>query len=207
MPVRRPAHGHFCSSRPRRAVRSTKASGSRSRPGTRCSRRRDSTARAADPRVRPFEPADLPAIARARSGGDGRGPRAPPSRVRDAGRRRASSMRDDGSLGGFVVRAPWGGGATIAPGPRRRGGPPPRPPRRRRALTGWSGPGCWTRTRPVSSDCCRAAGPRAGARLAWSGATHWRGSRGDLGAVQPRPRLSGASVDGPSGLGRTAPKG
>ena len=23
--------------------------------------------------------------------------------------------RDDGSLGGFVVRAPWGGGATIAP--------------------------------------------------------------------------------------------
>ena len=25
--------------------------------------------------------------------------------------------RDDGSLGGFVVRAPWGGGATIAPDP------------------------------------------------------------------------------------------
>jgi hypothetical protein len=24
-------------------------------------------------------------------------------------------MRADGSLGGFVVRAPWGGGATIAP--------------------------------------------------------------------------------------------
>lgn len=24
--------------------------------------------------------------------------------------------RGDGSLGGFVVRAPWGGGATIAPG-------------------------------------------------------------------------------------------
>ena len=23
--------------------------------------------------------------------------------------------RDDGSLGGFVIRAPWGGGATIAP--------------------------------------------------------------------------------------------
>jgi len=26
-------------------------------------------------------------------------------------------VRDDGSLGGFVVRAPWGGGATIAPDP------------------------------------------------------------------------------------------
>jgi hypothetical protein len=25
--------------------------------------------------------------------------------------------RDDGTLGGFVVRAPWGGGATIAPDP------------------------------------------------------------------------------------------
>ena len=25
--------------------------------------------------------------------------------------------RDDGSLGGFVIRAPWGGGATIAPDP------------------------------------------------------------------------------------------
>jgi hypothetical protein len=26
-----------------------------------------------------------------------------------------SLIRDDGTLGGFVVRAPWGGGSTIAP--------------------------------------------------------------------------------------------
>ncbi len=48
------------------------------------------------------------------AGGDRRGP-APPARgVRRTGHH-AVLERADGSLGGFVVRAPWGGGATIAP--------------------------------------------------------------------------------------------
>lgn len=67
-----------------------------------------------DPHVRPFEAADLAAMTRL---------------DREAtGEDRASILRrfasptttrvvtaDDGGLGGFVIRAPWGGGATIAP--------------------------------------------------------------------------------------------
>jgi GNAT superfamily N-acetyltransferase len=67
-----------------------------------------------DPRVRPYRPADLAAMTAidAAATGEDRGHllrafAAPDTtRVLDDG---------DGSIGGFVVRAPWGGGATIAP--------------------------------------------------------------------------------------------
>ena len=64
--------------------------------------------------VRPFEPDDLEAMASldAAATGEDRGHllRA----FASAGTARVSE-RADGSIGGFLVRAPWGGGATIAP--------------------------------------------------------------------------------------------
>ena len=68
----------------------------------------------ADPRIRAFRPADLgpmTALDAAATGEDrahllGAFASAEAARVLDRGQ---------GSLGGFVVRAPWGGGATIAP--------------------------------------------------------------------------------------------
>jgi predicted N-acetyltransferase YhbS len=71
---------------------------------------------AIDPRVRAYRTGDLAAITAldAAATGEDRGHllrafAAPDTtRVLDDG---------DGSLGGFVVRAPWGGGATIAPDP------------------------------------------------------------------------------------------
>jgi predicted N-acetyltransferase YhbS len=68
----------------------------------------------ADPRVRPFAPADLQAIAaldRVVTGED----RAHLHRSFADPQTARVLEHDDGSLGGFVVRAPWGGGATIAP--------------------------------------------------------------------------------------------
>ena len=70
----------------------------------------------ADPRVRPFRPDDLEAMARldrAATGEDRRHlllPFATPA---------SATVFDDPAhgIGGFVVRAPWGGGATIAPDP------------------------------------------------------------------------------------------
>lgn len=68
------------------------------------------------PVVRRFRPADLPAMAgldRAATGEDRR-------HLLDAFAAPDTAVcldRADGSLGGFVVRAPWGGGATIAPEP------------------------------------------------------------------------------------------
>ena len=70
----------------------------------------------ADPRIRPFAPADLPAIAaldRVATGED----RAHLHRSFAAPQTARVLEHDDGSFGGFVVRAPWGGGATIAPDP------------------------------------------------------------------------------------------
>jgi GNAT superfamily N-acetyltransferase len=67
----------------------------------------------ADPPVRPFEPADLPAMLRldrAATGEDRRHvlePFATPASARVA-------TDEAGAIEGFVVRAPWGGGATIA---------------------------------------------------------------------------------------------
>ncbi|MBI3747455.1 MAG: GNAT family N-acetyltransferase [Chloroflexi bacterium] len=64
--------------------------------------------------VRPFRAADLPAMAaldRAATGEDRR-------HLLEAFVAPDTALcldRPDGSLGGFVIRAPWGGGATIAP--------------------------------------------------------------------------------------------
>jgi predicted N-acetyltransferase YhbS len=69
---------------------------------------------AADPRMRAFRPGDLGAMAAldAAATGEDRRHLLDAFAVPDTTRVLA---RDDGSLGGFVVRAPWGGGATIAP--------------------------------------------------------------------------------------------
>ncbi len=67
-----------------------------------------------DPRIRAFEPSDLAAMAALDGAATGEdrahllGAFASPESTRVL-------VGDDGSLGGFVVRAPWGGGATIAP--------------------------------------------------------------------------------------------
>ena len=69
---------------------------------------------AADPRIRTFRAGDLGAMAAldAASTGEDRTHLLHAFAAPDTARVLA---RDDGSLGGFVVRAPWGGGATIAP--------------------------------------------------------------------------------------------
>lgn len=69
-----------------------------------------------DPRVRPYRPADLPQLAAldvAATGED----RAHLLAAFAAPNTTRCLERADGSIGGFVLRAPWGGGATIAPDP------------------------------------------------------------------------------------------
>lgn len=68
----------------------------------------------ADPRIRPYEAADLDAMMtldRVVTGED----RAHLLRSFAAPDTTRVLDRGDGSIGGFVIRAPWGGGATIAP--------------------------------------------------------------------------------------------
>jgi hypothetical protein len=73
-----------------------------------------SDAAPADGRIRPFRPDDLAAMAnldRAATGEDRR-------HLLEAFATEESArclVRPDGALGGFVVRAPWGGGATVVP--------------------------------------------------------------------------------------------
>ena len=69
---------------------------------------------AADPRVRPFRAEDLGAMAALDAAATGED-RTHLLRAFAAPDTTRVLARDDGSLGGFVVRAPWGGGATIAP--------------------------------------------------------------------------------------------
>lgn len=69
---------------------------------------------AADPRIRPFRPGDLDAMAALDAAATGED-RAHLLRAFAAPDTTRVVDRADGSLGGFVVRAPWGGGATIAP--------------------------------------------------------------------------------------------
>ncbi|HEX5149211.1 MAG TPA: GNAT family N-acetyltransferase [Candidatus Limnocylindrales bacterium] len=70
----------------------------------------------ADPRIRPYQPSDLADMSTmdATATGEDRahllGAFAAPERTR-------CLRRADGSLGGYVLRPPWGGGATIAPDP------------------------------------------------------------------------------------------
>ena len=69
-----------------------------------------------DPRVRAFRTDDLEAMAaldRAATGEDRRGIIAALATAETA----RCLDRADGTLGGFLIRAPWGGGATIAPDP------------------------------------------------------------------------------------------
>lgn len=71
---------------------------------------------AADPRIRPFQSSDLAAIVALDAAGTGED-RAHLLTAFAAPETTRCLERDDGSLGGFVIRAPWGGGATIAPDP------------------------------------------------------------------------------------------
>jgi GNAT superfamily N-acetyltransferase len=69
-----------------------------------------------DSRARPFRPSDLPSM-RALDGaatGEDRGHLLAAFAAPDT---TLCVDRADGTLGGFAVRAPWGGGATIAPDP------------------------------------------------------------------------------------------
>ncbi len=70
-----------------------------------------------DPRWRPFRPADLPSIRilDAAATGEDRGHLI--AAFADSTTTHCVD-RADGTPGGFIVRAPWGGGATIAPDPR-----------------------------------------------------------------------------------------
>jgi GNAT superfamily N-acetyltransferase len=74
------------------------------------------TAGAADPRIRPYRSSDLADMAAldAAATGEDRAHLLAALAAPDTAR---CVERDDGTLGGFVLRAPWGGGATIAPEP------------------------------------------------------------------------------------------
>jgi predicted N-acetyltransferase YhbS len=68
-----------------------------------------------DPRIRPFRASDLPAMATLDAAATGEDRRHLLEAFATPGSARCLE-REDGTLGGFIVRAPWGGGATIAPG-------------------------------------------------------------------------------------------
>jgi GNAT superfamily N-acetyltransferase len=67
-----------------------------------------------DPRIRPFESGDLAAMADLSAAATGED-RAHLLRAFASPGTASCLVHDDGTLGGFVVRAPWGGGSTIAP--------------------------------------------------------------------------------------------
>jgi GNAT superfamily N-acetyltransferase len=71
---------------------------------------------AADPRIRRFRPSDLAAMAALDAAATGED-RAHLLDAFAAPQTTRCLVRPDGTLGGFVIRAPWGGGATIAPDP------------------------------------------------------------------------------------------
>ena len=69
-----------------------------------------------DERIRPFQPSDLTAmlVLDGVVTGEDRAHMLAALAAPDTTR---CLVRHDGTLGGFVIRAPWGGGATIAPDP------------------------------------------------------------------------------------------
>jgi ribosomal protein S18 acetylase RimI-like enzyme len=67
----------------------------------------------ADRRLRPFRPDDLDAIATLDRAATGEDRRTVIAELANADGTRVLDDRDD--LAGFVIRAPWGGGATVAP--------------------------------------------------------------------------------------------
>lgn len=69
-----------------------------------------------DPRIRPYRPSDIVAMAALDAVATGED-RAHLLAAFAAPETTRCLERNDGALGGFVVRAPWGGGATIAPDP------------------------------------------------------------------------------------------
>jgi predicted N-acetyltransferase YhbS len=69
---------------------------------------------AVDPRIRPFQAGDLQAMAELSGLATGED-RAHLHAAFASPETAVCLIRDDGTLGGFVVRAPWGGGSTIAP--------------------------------------------------------------------------------------------
>ena len=142
--------------------------------------------------IRPFRPDDLTAMSALDAAGTGEDRCHLFRAFADAGNDPRASSATDGALGGFVVRAPWGGGATIAPDPEDALAI--LHARRRRPGSGAAGPGRRARvaTRRASSVC---------AARGWTEA--WRAPRlvrgdplglaagRDLGPVQPRRRLNG----------------
>jgi GNAT superfamily N-acetyltransferase len=68
-------------------------------------------------KARPFRPSDLPSMCTLDTAVTGEDRRHLISAFA-AANTTICVDRSDGTLGGFVVRAPWGGGATIAPDPR-----------------------------------------------------------------------------------------
>jgi predicted N-acetyltransferase YhbS len=69
---------------------------------------------AIDPRIRPFAAGDLAPMARLSAAATGED-RTHLLKAFASPETASCLVRDDGTLGGFVVRAPWGGGSTIAP--------------------------------------------------------------------------------------------
>ena len=67
-----------------------------------------------DPRIRPFRPEDLDSMAELSRDATGEDRRHLLAAFASPGTA-ICLVGDDGTLGGFVVRAPWGGGSTIAP--------------------------------------------------------------------------------------------
>jgi GNAT superfamily N-acetyltransferase len=67
-----------------------------------------------DPRIRPFGADDLGAMANLSAAATGED-RTHLLEAFTSPETASCLVRDDGTLGGFVVRAPWGGGSTIAP--------------------------------------------------------------------------------------------
>jgi GNAT superfamily N-acetyltransferase len=69
---------------------------------------------AADPRIRPYRPSDRPAMTALDAAATGED-RAHLIEAFAAPETTRCLVHADGNIGGFVIRAPWGGGATIAP--------------------------------------------------------------------------------------------
>ena len=152
---------------------------------------------AADPRIRAFRAGDLGAMAAldAAATGEDRTHLLHAFAAPDTTRVLA---RDDGSLGGFVVRAPWGGGATIAP----RIEDAEAILHARRIASGAAGRVRAGLLAENEAGLDRLAATRLDRIVAGAAARARRaarlGSVGDLGPVQPRVRLTGAPQPPPA---------
>ena len=159
-----------------------------------------------DPRIRPYEAADLPAMAELSTAATGED-RMHLLAAFASPETALCLVGDDGALGGFVVRAPWGGGSTIAP--RLEDAEAILHARRVGRDGGAQDPGRAShrergRARALARDRLDgiverpAADPRRAAALA---------ARGHLGAVQPRRRLSGGGATAAAGRTNAAGTG